>query len=547
MEKTKFARAAVLLAALGLAGCGREAGPPFTVGGVVKDAAGKPAVGALVRVSSVQPGRVAVVVSGQDGTFRTPPLPVGTYTAQGFLGDNKSGASEPATVSEGHSAEVEIALNQPRPQLPPWKRLTNDDYSVDMPEGEGKQLIMGHCIHCHYLERIVPTRHTPEQWKKTVERMSWYIEDRPELWKSHGFKPLTAKEKQTVMDYLAKTFPPSRPPYADPNDKVQRGPDANFPRAAQPAARAKYYAMEFDFGPVSLEAGIDSQGNLLLTEDKGGRFGRIDHTTLNYSSEIIPPGAKPRVLAQIAEDANKDLWILDNGPTPDALLIRYTPGTKQFKEFPIPAPPNLRSPLNTLRFVGNYIWGTGNSSTRVIRMDMTTGEITAYPAPRGSHPYGIAVGGPIDGEPSVWTVGNYDNAVNRVDTKAGKLITYRLPEHSVDLRRMGSDAAGNLWVAGQDSNKLFMVDYQTGKFTEHRVPTPNVGPYGVDVDRRTGLVWFSEREGDALGSFNSKTGEFAEYPLPSYGLAARRVFVDPVDPRRIWWAGERVGFIELSE
>ena len=145
--------------------------------------------------------------------------------------------------------------------------------------------------------------------------------------------------------------------------------------------------------------------------------------------------------------------------------------------------------------------------------------------------YPIAVGGPIDGEPSVWTVGNYDNAVNRVDTKSGKLITYRLPEHSVDLRRMGSDADGNLWVAGQDSNKLFKVDYKTGQFTEHLVPTPNVGPYGVDVDRRTGLVWVSEREGDALGSFNPKTGEFAEYPLPSYGLAARRVFVDPVNLR----------------
>jgi len=315
----------------------------------------------------------------------------------------------------------------------------------------------------------------------------------------------------------------------------------------QTGARMKYTAVEFNFGAEAYEAGIDSEGNLLVSQDKGGKWGRINGRTLEYAAETVPAGAKPRALAQIAEDPQKNIWILDNGPTPDALLIRYTPSTKTYKEFPIPAPPKLRSPLNSLVFVGNYLWGTGNSSTRVVRMDTTSGDLVLYPAPRGSHPYGIAVGGPIAGEPSVWTVGNYDNAVNRVDTKARQLITYRLPDHSVDLRRMAADADGNLWVAGQDSNKIFMVDYKTGRFTEHLVPFTNVGPYGVDVDRRTGLVWFSERDGDALASFNPKTGAFAQFPLPTKGLAPRRVFVDPVNPHRIWWAGEQVGFIDLGE
>jgi streptogramin lyase len=531
-----------------LAACSRVSqGTPQTLGGTVKDASGKPAAGALIRVSSVQPGRVVLVVSQENGTFHTPRLPAGAYTVQGFLGDHKGAAPSPVAVSENQSAEAHIALAESRPQMPLEKRLTNDDFSPDMPEGEGKQLIIGHCIHCHYLERIVPTRHTPEQWQKTIERMSWYIQDRPDLQKTHGFKPLTSRQQATMIDYLSKNFGPDRPPFVDPNSKIPRGPDGHLPREAQTGGRVKYTAMEFDFGAEAYEAGIDAEGNLLVSETPGSKFGRINGKTLEYQTETVPAGAKPRVLAQIAEDTQKNVWILDNGPTPDALLIRYTPSTKEYKEFPIPAPPKLRSPLNSLVFVGHDVWGTGNSSTRIVRMNMDTGAITLYPAPRGSHPYGIAVGGPVDGEPSIWTVGNYDNAVNRVDTKAGKLITYRLPDHSVDLRRMGADGDGNLWVAGQDSNKIFMVDYRTGKFTEHIVPTPNVGPYGVDVDHRTGLVWFSEREGDALASFNPKTGTFAEYPLPTKGLAPRRVFVDPVNPRRLWWAGERVGFIELGE
>ena len=84
---TRMKIATMALAALLLAGCGRQAGPPSTVGGTVKDSSGRPAAGALVRVSSAQPGRVVLVVSQTDGSFRTPKLTIGVYTAQAFLGD----------------------------------------------------------------------------------------------------------------------------------------------------------------------------------------------------------------------------------------------------------------------------------------------------------------------------------------------------------------------------------------------------------------------------------------------------------------------------
>ena len=60
---TRMKIATMALAALLLAGCGRQAGPPSTVGGTVKDSSGRPAAGALVRVSSAQPGRVVLVVN----------------------------------------------------------------------------------------------------------------------------------------------------------------------------------------------------------------------------------------------------------------------------------------------------------------------------------------------------------------------------------------------------------------------------------------------------------------------------------------------------
>src|SRR5689334_22597890 len=114
-----------VLVAVALASCNRAPqGPPQTLGGLVKDVAGKPAAGALVRVSSAEPGRVVLVVSQQDGTFHTPKLPAGNYTAQGFLGDYKSASSAPTVVSAGQAADVNLALSEARPQLPPEKLLT---------------------------------------------------------------------------------------------------------------------------------------------------------------------------------------------------------------------------------------------------------------------------------------------------------------------------------------------------------------------------------------------------------------------------------------
>ena len=150
-------------------------------------------------------------------------------------------------------------------------------------------------------------------------------------------------------------------------------------------------------------------------------FGSFDPDTLTYSQISTPPGKVPRVLAQIAADPEDRIWILDNGPTPNAELIRYNPQTTEFETFEIPAPPRLRAPLNTLRFLDGNVWGTGNSSTRIVKLDPSTRKITEYPAPKGSHPYGIVIGA----DQAVWYTGNYDNAVVRVDPATGKMTEFK--------------------------------------------------------------------------------------------------------------------------
>jgi hypothetical protein len=80
------------------------------------------------------------------------------------------------------------ASAMPAPQAKKW---------VDqMPDGDGKQLIVAKCQLCHTLERVVTSHRTKDDWDSVISLM---IEQGAAL---------TDDEKKTVVDYLATNYPP---------------------------------------------------------------------------------------------------------------------------------------------------------------------------------------------------------------------------------------------------------------------------------------------------------------------------------------------------
>jgi cytochrome c5 len=65
-----------------------------------------------------------------------------------------------------------------------------------LPEGDGKSIATGACAGCHGVDQIVAKTGTRDDWAAIVDRM-----------KSYGMN-LDAKQTTTVVDYLAKSFPP---------------------------------------------------------------------------------------------------------------------------------------------------------------------------------------------------------------------------------------------------------------------------------------------------------------------------------------------------
>jgi cytochrome c5 len=68
-----------------------------------------------------------------------------------------------------------------------------------LPEGPGKELVEAVCTACHSLERVVAKRATKAEWQDKVLEM---LQEDPDI---------TQQERDQIVEYLAKTFPPKGP------------------------------------------------------------------------------------------------------------------------------------------------------------------------------------------------------------------------------------------------------------------------------------------------------------------------------------------------
>ena len=69
-------------------------------------------------------------------------------------------------------------------------------YGQPLPDGPGKELVEAVCTSCHTLERVVAKRATKAEWAEKVLEM---LQEDPDI---------TQQEREQIVDYLAKNFPP---------------------------------------------------------------------------------------------------------------------------------------------------------------------------------------------------------------------------------------------------------------------------------------------------------------------------------------------------
>jgi len=528
--------------------------PDGSFQGVVKDSQGAPVTGAFVKIKNSERRLTIMVVSQPQGRFSISALPSGKYIAQAIGGEFQSELSAPVEVSGDKPTVIDLALTKARaPQLAgAWPgRLPGEQVGEGgeggapqgaLPEGEGKSIIGAKCISCHDAQRITRVQANRERWQTIVQNMRVYAQG------STTAKPLTDDETKTVLDYVMANFSG-----AGGTGRPAPDPNSRLPRTLMTSEATKYIAVEYELPNNKAEPHeitVDLDGNAWVTQRVGGKLGRLDGKNLTYSEIAPPAGPSPtNRLNAITHAPDGKLWFIDGGT--NRRWLSLDPKNNEFTVYELPKLKSGSASGNTMRVHPNgTVWLNSIAANQVIRLDPATKEFTVYDVPAGikrgrtASPYGMA----ISGDNKIWFIENAVSQMGRLDPETGKIDEFPIFVKNPVARKGGMDSEGNVWVGLHGVGKLMKIDYKTVKMTVYDPPTEDAGPYSVQGDTKSPLVWFSEQHVDKIARFDPKSEKFTEFPLANAESDPRRIEIDPTNPNRIWWSGNlsgRMGYVEL--
>lgn len=136
-------------------------------------------------------------------------------------------------------------------------------WSQGLPAGDGKQAVEGACVGCHDLDEITAARHSPDEWRKVVDRMVIIG------------APLIPGQIAEVTKYLARSFPGNPMPPAVSVSTRDSVKECRSPHRGVTAAST-------DRDPAAREVGLGQQpaspgsGHELLARQQQEDGGRPD-------------------------------------------------------------------------------------------------------------------------------------------------------------------------------------------------------------------------------------------------------------------------------
>jgi virginiamycin B lyase len=252
-------------------------------------------------------------------------------------------------------------------------------------------------------------------------------------------------------------------------------------------------------------------GGVWYTAQGSGELGWLDPATGQVREVPLGPGSRPHGVIVGPDGAP---WITDGGLN---AIVRVDPESLEVTLFELP-PTAPGANLNTAAFDGDgVLWFTGQAGYYG-SADPASGEIAAYPAPRGTGPYGITA--TPDGEVYFSSLaGSYLGAIDRA---SGSVEVVDPPTAGAGLRRAWADSQGRIWVSEWFAGQVGIYDPETLAWREWRLPGDAPQPYAVYVDE-TDAVWLTDFGANAIVRFDPDTETFTSFPADSQPAEVRQL------------------------
>ena len=545
MRANRFIALAGIIGVLGLAalmgqGVSAQGGAALT--GVVTSTEEGKMEGVVVSARREGATFTVSVVSNAKGeyTFPRTHLEPGTYAlkirATGF--DLASGGA--ATVVAGKAAKADLTLAKTQDLA---SQLTSAEWAASMngtPEQKERfnhQLMS--CGYCHTYQRILKSKHTPDEFLKAMLRMMNYYSDgtavsndnkrgRAARIQEHGREGFVNVPEWGFAPGLPRTEVAE---YLAQNNLSGGRTTWPFELKALPRPKGKgtqVIITEYDMptaSTVSHDSDMDSKGILWYTDQSRQVLGKFD-TKTSAITEIPMPAVPKGDLEggqDIVVDKDDNVWFPMRIPGGSAPLTKYDPKTGQFT--PVPGV--------TAQFVA--LGGDGTVWAGNTRVDPKTMQVTGKfsyqtdpSVPKGSGGYHNVV----DSKGNPW-VATYrgPGGVIGIDTKTNKVTWISAP--GLKARRGRVDSQDRYWFGEYLADKVSMVDLKTAKVQRWDV-RPWSEPYTASTPDSKGRVYYPSNMTERLIQLDPKTGEIVEFQWPAE-LDVKKLSIDTTTTKPVIW------------
>jgi len=503
-----------------------------TLSGVIKDSAGNPMHGVMVRVTDAQSVVSEVVYTNAAGEYTLVTILEGALSIRTRLPYFKD---EMASVTLTGEATVDVVMEPMTDLMEISNSLPAAYHFGSLPFEEGddanfnRYQFQRDCLSCHQLGNNY-SRHpgNAEYWLATTIRMhrmyrNFDEELRDERVKllAEGFKdePLMLRPQFPIDEALdtAKIYEYAITPAYVPHDSIIH-PETGI-----------IYTVDQVFD------------HMVVTDPETGESKYVqqkDSLAMKYhlGSPIVSDDDLGDFDPSLAKGPHSLAFGLDGKyyvtNTNDTSIGVFNPNTDQWEpSFKVPEDTGARYP-HTLRTAKNGdVWITFAGSEHVGKLDPTTGEFTIIDLPGGrvgngilsaaTQPYGVDIN-PIDD--AMWYGRLFADKVGRIDPETLEITEYDSVIRGP--RRMRFDKEGTLWVSGYSEGQLAKVDVSDGfDVTVYDMPGFAEGirpaPYALGVHPDTQDVWINENMTDRTYRFIPSEERFIVYPMPLEGTYTR--------------------------
>jgi streptogramin lyase len=427
-------------------------------------------------------------------------------------------------------------------------QLSSLEWIMSMPgTTEQKELLAYQglsCAYCHTYERIVKSRHSPDQFGSVIRRMSTYFNDGTAV--GRGNRGRAERWYQARVDQVLAQ-PAERSPLGDYLATVNLSDDRTtwpyeLQTLARPTGKATRVIMtQWDMprpGIVPHDMAMAADGTPWYADQSRMIIGKLDPETNEFTEYSMPPLPEGRVggISDIDVDHQGNVWFPASQPEGTCYFgtpTRFHVESETFETIEDPED-------NCLQFVDvgpdGKVWM--NNISQMVRVNPETMAIdgsfnfTEGPnVPPGFHVgYQVVVNSVGDGYISDFS----GSGVIGVDGTTGEVDFWPTPDPGVLPRRGQMDAEDGYWFAEYGGDKISRFDTRTETFQQYPLPLKFTTPYAVSAPDKDGRIYASSNMSERVLRLDPQTGEVVEYQVPT-DFDSKELIFDPTTDRPVLW------------